>query len=51
MPLFPRDVLDELWDSIESVSEGLPTYFLNKDQIVCKKKKFNFEIWETFGQG
>ena len=25
--LFPRDVLDELWDMIESVSEGFPTYF------------------------
>ena len=24
--LFPRDVLDELWDFIESVSEGFPTY-------------------------
>ena len=24
--LFPRDVLDELWDLIESVSEGFPFY-------------------------
>ena len=24
--LFPRDVLDECWDLIESVSEGFPTY-------------------------
>ena len=24
--LFPRDVLDEIWDLIESVSEGFPTY-------------------------
>ena len=23
---FPRDVLDEIWDLIESVSEGFPTY-------------------------
>ena len=23
---FPRDVLAEIWDLIESVSEGLPTY-------------------------
>ena len=23
---FPRDVLDEIWDWIESVSEGSPTY-------------------------
>ena len=25
-PFFPRNVLDEIWDSIESVSEGFPTY-------------------------
>ena len=24
---FPRDVLDEIWDLIESVSEGFPTDF------------------------
>ena len=24
--LFPRDVLDEIWDLIESVSEGFSTY-------------------------
>ena len=23
---FPRDVLDEIWDLIEPVSEGFPTY-------------------------
>ena len=23
---FPRDVLDEIWDRIESVPENLPTY-------------------------
>ena len=27
LSLFPRDVLDEIWDLIESVSEGCPTYF------------------------
>ena len=26
-PFFPRDVLDEIWDLIESVSEGFPTYY------------------------
>ena len=25
----PRDVLDEIWDLIESVSKGFPTYFFN----------------------
>ena len=24
---FPRDVLDKIWESIESVFEGFPTYF------------------------
>ena len=24
--LFPREVMDEIWDLIESVSEGFPTY-------------------------
>ena len=23
---FPRDVLDEIWDLIESISEGFPSY-------------------------
>ena len=26
--LFPRDVLDEIWDLIESASGGFPTYSL-----------------------
>ena len=26
LSFFPRDVLDESWDLIESVSEGFPTY-------------------------
>ena len=25
LSFFPRDVLDEIWDLIESVSEGFPT--------------------------
>ena len=27
LPFFPRDILDEIWDLIEIVSEGFPTYF------------------------
>ena len=27
LSFFPRDVLDETWVLIESVSEGFPTYF------------------------
>ena len=26
LPFFPRDVLDEIWGFIKSVSEGFPTY-------------------------
>ena len=26
LSFFPRDVLDEIWDLIESVSEGFPFY-------------------------
>ena len=29
--IFPRDVLDEIWDLTESVSEGFPTYSFNVD--------------------
>ena len=27
LSFFPQDVLDEIWDLVESVSEGFPTYF------------------------
>ena len=27
MSFFPRDLLNEIWDLTESVSEGFPTYF------------------------
>ena len=27
LSFFPRDVLDEIWDLVESVSEEFPTYF------------------------
>ena len=29
LSFFPRDVLDEIWDLIESVSEGFLTYSFN----------------------
>ena len=35
LSFFPRDVLGEIWDLIESVSEGFPTYsFIMILQIV-----------------
>ena len=30
LSFFPLDVLDEIWDLIESVSEGFLTYSLNR---------------------
>ena len=33
---FPRDVLDEIWDLIGSVSEGFPTYFYFCGIYLCK---------------
>ena len=29
LSFFPRDVLNEIWDLIESVSKGFPTYSLD----------------------
>ena len=29
LSFFPRDVLDEIWDLIESIFEGFPTYSFN----------------------
>ena len=33
LSLFPRDVLDEIMDLIESVSEGFPTYSYTMEQF------------------
>ena len=36
LSLFPRDVLDEIWDLTESVSKGFPNYFLKVIEKFCK---------------
>ena len=33
LSFFPRDVLDEIWDLTESVSEGIPTYSFNAFKV------------------
>ena len=33
LSIFPQDVLDEIWDVIESVSEGFPTYSFTFEEI------------------
>ena len=35
LSFFPLDVLDEIWDVIESVSEGFLTYSFRVEIIVC----------------
>ena len=42
LSFFPIDVLDEIWDLIESVSEGFLTYSLIKWESSGGRKKF---IW------
>ena len=39
--LFPLDVLDEIWDLIESVSKGFLTYFCSQSEctVVYSKKE------------
>ena len=34
LSFFPRDVLDEIWDLVGSVSEGFPTYTGKKGKII-----------------
>ena len=38
LSFFPRDVLDESWDLIESVSEGFPTYSFSRFNIADLSK-------------
>ena len=38
--VFPRDVLDEIWDLIDSVSEGFPTYSLVFAFLANKPSKY-----------
>ena len=39
LSFFPRDVLDEILNLIESVSEDFPSYSFNSTTISKKKKK------------
>ena len=40
LSFFPRDVLDEIWDLIASVSEGFSTYSLIQEHFEEKKRIF-----------
>ena len=39
LSFFTLDVLDEIWDLIESVSEGFLTYFLTSDLVLSYTDK------------
>ena len=51
LSFFPLDVLDEIWDLIESVSEGFLTYSfieeLDKTQILIRISFFNLRLIEA----
>ena len=51
LSFFPRDVLDEIWDLIESVSEGFPSYSRSTENIVkylgCPKGIAVLDWWES----
>ena len=43
LSFFPRDVLDEILNLIESVSEDFPSYSCGTVIILCDLKQFSFE--------
>ena len=48
LSIFPQDVLDEIWDVIESVSEGFPTYSFTFEEIAVFFGKLSLEYFITF---
>ena len=48
LSFFPLDVLDEIWDLIESVSEGFLAFSLTS--LVCLLSTFSSDFSETNGQ-
>ena len=44
LSFFPRDVLDEIWDLIESVSEGCPTYSSVFDSLMVIDVKCGYVL-------
>ena len=43
LSFFPLDVLDEIWDLIESVSEGFLTYSLRNNFILIPDKHLEIQ--------
>ena len=52
LSFFPRDVLDEIWDLIESVPWGFPTNSLRREELIMgvyfDKKFFSQKIEKAF---
>ena len=47
LSFFPPDVLDEIWDVIESVSEGFLTYsfsYINVGPVLGKQIQMSFDM-------
>ena len=47
---FPRDVLEKIWDLIESVSEGFPTYSFNLIYFSQKSSFFSVNAYTFSGR-
>ena len=45
LSFLPRDVLDGIWDLIESVYEGFPIYSLFITKCIEKRAHFRFECF------
>ena len=48
LSFFPRDVLDEILNLIESVSEDFPSYFSSGGHLVYRRNDFSYfgrEFW------
>ena len=50
LSFFPRDVLDEILDLTDSVSEGFPTYSFNLLQLSLNAILNNFDYTEKYGR-
>ena len=54
LSFFPRDVLDEIGDLIESVSEGFPSYFCflskNNPKNLDPSYKTDLDFWDSCGR-
>ena len=46
LSFFPLDVLNEIWDLIESVSEGFLTYSFDSRKEAWLQMKMQFIIWK-----